>query len=55
MSAFVHFCLFLYFNFSEMKRQMKAEKKAADKEAKIKESGDTGAQDGEEETLDPNV
>lgn len=38
-----------------MKRQMKAEKKAADKEAKIKESGDTGAQDGEEETLDPNV
>lgn len=41
-----------------MKRQMKAEKKAADKEGKVKdqkESGDTGAQDGDEETLDPNV
>lgn len=34
---------------------MKAEKKAADKDAKVKESGDMGAPDGDEETLDPNV
>lgn len=51
--------------FSELKRRMKAEKKAAEKEAKVKElveqkkeSNDQGAQNAcalDEETLDPNV
>lgn len=50
--------------FSELKRRMKAEKKAAEKEAKVKEQQEQNttndkaqqnAYGADEETLDPNV
>ena len=57
------FSLLLGFLISELKRRMKAEKKAAEKETKLKDqqeqkaSNDQGDQHagGDEETLDPNV
>ena len=58
-------CSLFCYHFSELKRRMKAEKKAAEKETKIKEqqaqkkeTNDQGAQSLcalDEETLDPNV
>lgn len=52
------------YSFSELKRRMKAEKKAAEKEAKVKEQSDQKKTNdkseqnnygADEETLDPNV
>lgn len=49
-SSFSKFCVFI----SELKRRLKAEKKAAEKESKTKEQPEQEACK-DEETLDPNV